>query len=333
MSDAVFGLSPEIVRSIAWLLIQFVWQALGLAGVMELILRNCREAPARHNWAFRFLILILMAPAATFLGIYYHIDFVPASMTVEPTTGVGVATALSGLMTSRWLDWMIVGWFAGILALTIRAIGGWYLANKLRRRNVAAIPDALWLRCETMKQRFELWRAPHFLQSTAITSPMVVGWLQPTVLVPSSAISGMPAHQLEALIVHELAHIRRSDAFINIILVAAETIFFFHPAVWWVTRRIRIERELCCDDVAVSVLRRPRRVRRRTAVPTRSQADSDLCARVEWRNADASYSAACWCSEAKEGLSVSYVRPGSDVCRRSCLVSADISNVLTPGYR
>src|SRR6185436_11585192 len=83
-------------------------------------------------------------------------------------------------------------------------------------------------------------------------APAVVGWLRPVVLIPASAVIGLSAAQLEAVIVHELAHIRRFDALANLLQMAVETALFYHPAVWWISRRIRVEREHCCDDVAVA---------------------------------------------------------------------------------
>jgi hypothetical protein len=90
-------------------------------------------------------------------------------------------------------------------------------------------------------------------KSALAGTPSVIGWLQPVILVPAAAFAGMDPEQLEALLAHELAHIRRHDYIVNLIQSAAETLLFYHPAVWWVSRRIRIERENCCDDLAVSV--------------------------------------------------------------------------------
>ena len=82
---------------------------------------------------------------------------------------------------------------------------------------------------------------------------MVIGWFRPVVLIPLSAITGLSPQQLDAVISHELAHIRRLDPFANILLITLETVLFYHPAVWWVNRIVRIEREHCCDDVAISM--------------------------------------------------------------------------------
>ena len=83
--------------------------------------------------------------------------------------------------------------------------------------------------------------------------PTVIGWLRPVVLVPASALAGMTPQQLEAILAHELAHIRRHDYLVNLLQTLVETLLFYHPAVWWLSRRIRIERENCCDDLAVSL--------------------------------------------------------------------------------
>ena len=97
-----------------------------------------------------------------------------------------------------------------------------------------------------------LSRPMPLLVSALVQVPTVVGWLRPVVLVPVGALGGLPAEYLEALLMHELAHIRH-DYLVNMLQSVAEALLFYHPAVWWVSGQIRAERELCCGDVAVSV--------------------------------------------------------------------------------
>src|SRR5580693_5112634 len=92
-----------------------------------------------------------------------------------------------------------------------------------------------------------------WLVSALVQAPVVVGWLKPVVLVPVGALAGLPPEQIEALLAHELAHIRRHDYLVNILQSIAEALLFYHPAVWWISNHIRNERELCCDDVAVAI--------------------------------------------------------------------------------
>ncbi len=102
-------------------------------------------------------------------------------------------------------------------------------------------------------RRLEIRRAVAFLESSAVSVPMVVGWLRPVVLVPASTLTGLSPRQLEAILAHELAHVRRHDYLVNLLQTAVETLLFYHPAVWWVSVQIRRERESCCDDLAVAV--------------------------------------------------------------------------------
>jgi hypothetical protein len=96
-------------------------------------------------------------------------------------------------------------------------------------------------------------RVIRFCECVTLEAPAVIGWLCPVVSLPLSAITGLSAAQLDAVIAHELAHIKRLDAFVNLFQIAAETLLFYHPAVWWLSNRIRTERENCCDDIAVAV--------------------------------------------------------------------------------
>src|SRR5262249_39837074 len=89
------------------------------------------------------------------------------------------------------------------------------------------------------------------LISVMSDSPSVVGWLRPVILLPAGAIMGLTPLQLEAILAHEIGHIKRYDYLVNIFQMVIEGLLFYHPAVWWTSKRIRVERELCCDDLAV----------------------------------------------------------------------------------
>ena len=241
MSDSLLPL--EIGRDLGWTLIHFLWQGLLLAVLLNAILPICRNAIARHNCALATLALMALAPALTFLSIH---DF---------TNSGGLADSAAGPLPSPfapWMDWLVILWLAGIAVLSLRALAGWYLVQSLKRLDTQAVPADLLQRCHDLQRRLAVAWPVRFLLSRRIDVPMVVGWLRPVVLIPVSAVTGLAPGQLDALILHELAHIRRLDTVINILLVAVETILFYHPAVWWVSRQVRVEREHCCDDFAVS---------------------------------------------------------------------------------
>lgn len=102
-----------------------------------------------------------------------------------------------------------------------------------------------------MASRLGLRRAVHIVDSLLMDTPTVVGWLRPVILLPIAALANLTPAQVEAILAHELAHIRRHDYLVNLLQTLAETLLFYHPAVWWVSGRIRSEREHCCDTVAV----------------------------------------------------------------------------------
>ncbi|HEV7786499.1 MAG TPA: M56 family metallopeptidase, partial [Thermoanaerobaculia bacterium] len=105
----------------------------------------------------------------------------------------------------------------------------------------------------SLSRRLGIARAVRLLESAAVPVPAVIGWLRPVILVPASALAGLSPQQLEAVLAHELAHVRRHDYLINLLQAAVETLLFYHPAVWWVSSQMRRERENCCDDLAVAI--------------------------------------------------------------------------------
>jgi beta-lactamase regulating signal transducer with metallopeptidase domain len=92
------------------------------------------------------------------------------------------------------------------------------------------------------------------LESALVEVPTVIGWFRPVILVPATFFTGLPPEQIEAILIHELAHIRRHDYFVNLFQIGIETLLFYHPVVWWISRAIRQEREHCCDDLALQIV-------------------------------------------------------------------------------
>jgi beta-lactamase regulating signal transducer with metallopeptidase domain len=168
-----------------------------------------------------------------------------------------VSRAESRFASGGLLTTFVELWFVGVLLFSLRAAGGFFLVARLRRRDSKPMSSELFALCREMQNRLGIARAVRYCESIHLDAPAVVGWLRPVVLLPISALTGLTELQLRAVIAHELAHIRRLDAFFNLFQVAAETLLFYHPAVWWLSKRIRAERENCCDDVALSVCGNP----------------------------------------------------------------------------
>lgn len=256
------GFDPAVVSTIGWTLIHFLWQGALLAVLMGSALRWVAAADNRYRVALATLAAMSLAPLATFAYLSRS-QYAPQLSSGVPATGfptvLGPSSTLwkAGPLVAHpgWNSAEVVAalWLIGVFFFSLRAAGGWWMLRRLRQRCRELAPEPILSMCLALRQRMGIRRMVRFCASTAVEAPAVLGWFRPIVLLPLAAMNGLSLEQLEAVIAHELAHIQRLDAFVNLLQVAVETLLFYHPAVWWVNRVIRTEREHCCDDVAVEV--------------------------------------------------------------------------------
>ena len=261
--------SEAWVERFGWTLIHFLWQGLLIAVLYAAarrgLTRNSRPN-ARYLLACAALAAMMAAPLVTWMmrpsdptpyAAYRIRSTPPAASGVADvpaaTLPATVRAAVSGVQTARFLPWVVIVWLAGAIVFWVRLAGGWAMAARMRSVRVRPAPPEWQETLGNLRHRIGLTRPVRLLVSALVQVPAVVGWLRPVVLVPVGALGGLPAAQLEALLLHELAHIRRHDYLVNILQSVVEALLFYHPAVWWVSGHVRAERELCCDDVAVSV--------------------------------------------------------------------------------
>jgi beta-lactamase regulating signal transducer with metallopeptidase domain len=172
----------------------------------------------------------------------------PSAGSIRPTRG-GFATELA----AHLLPWLTLVWLAGVMLMSARTLGGLILARRLKLRGARPVCEFWREKAARVARKLSVSGPVRVLESSLVCVPTAVGWLRPAVLLPASAFTGLTPRQLEAVLAHELAHIRRHDYLLNVLQTAVETLLFYHPAVWWVSRQIRAEREHACDDMAVLV--------------------------------------------------------------------------------
>lgn len=148
---------------------------------------------------------------------------------------------------------LTVIWLLGVFALSIWHLGGWIALYRLQRIGTSPVASEITALLKRLSGRLRISRPVRILQSVLIQTPVVIGHFRPIILMPVRAVTGLSSEQIEAIIAHELAHIRRYDYFISLLQTVIETLLFHHPAVWWISHKIRIEREYCCDDMVVAV--------------------------------------------------------------------------------
>jgi Zn-dependent protease with chaperone function len=176
------------------------------------------------------------------------------SSDLAPLAGLktaGAATQPVLLHLSQFLPWLDVAWLLGVACLSMRTVCGWRLIHRLRRSALLEAPEVVYVNFVRLCERLGITRQVSLYISQHIQGPLAIGIVRSLVILPASALMALSPEQLEAVLAHELAHVRRADYFWNLIQTMVETLLFFHPAVWWLGRRLRQQRELCCDDVAV----------------------------------------------------------------------------------
>jgi len=149
----------------------------------------------------------------------------------------GSRAPLAGSRTEQPMGmlWLVEAWFLGVLLLSLRTAGGLILVERMRRKEIKAVGAELHARCLALQRRMGVDRVIRYCECHRLDAPAVLGWFRPVVLLPVRALTGLTEEQIEAVIAHELAHIRRFDCFVNLFQIATETLLFYHPAVWWVS--------------------------------------------------------------------------------------------------
>ncbi len=268
MTTLTNWISPEMMQSLGWTLLHFLWQGTALAAIAACAIAVVRRPATRYVIGICALAAMLLAPAATFaFYVQRHespVEFVKSSPLAAAAWPIARGnTAASGTtqnLPGRSPDafaWMVEIWLLGVAIFSLRSAGGFILLERERRRQSGVVKDWVLEICYALQDQLGIDLAIQYCESAYIQAPAVIGWFRPIVFFPVSALTGLSELQLRSVIAHELAHIRRYDAFVNVFQVCVETLLFYHPAVWWLNRRIRAEREHCCDEIAVAVCGNP----------------------------------------------------------------------------
>ncbi len=256
-----------LFHALGWTLLHFVWQgalvAVALVGVLALL--RGATAQLRYAVACASLAGMVLLPAITFARLAMSVrspqspqpssimDRAPASGSPEVRGPAGSLLESIDRLLDRSLKWIVPLWIAGVMLLLGRVNLGLWAARRMTSPGAQPAAAELQRMLHDLARRMKVSRAIALAHCAAVQAPVVIGCLRPVILIPLGCMAGLSPAQVEALIAHEVAHIRRNDYLIAICQSVAEALLFYHPAVWWVSKQIRKERELCCDDAAVAV--------------------------------------------------------------------------------
>ena len=266
----------SLVETFGWVLTHSLWQILAIAIVLGGLLMGMRRSAAslRYWVCCAAMVSMLAAPIATLAWLTAEAGPVqvaiewaePIAWLLEPRDGnpgpshamvqVANSPAIQPLpKQTNWqqltLRYAVLVYLIGTTILTSRLMSGYWRLRRLQQ-NVTPADATLRERLAALMKHWGITRHVELLVSAAVEVPTVLGFLKPVILLPLTATSGLSEDQVSVLIAHELAHVRRHDFLINAMQAVIETLLFYHPAVWWISRRIRQEREHCCDDMVVS---------------------------------------------------------------------------------
>jgi beta-lactamase regulating signal transducer with metallopeptidase domain len=281
------GFGAAFIERLGWCLVHSVWQGAAVALMAAGVLRWLRQssAQARYLTACGALLAMVALPVVTLIshGIRSHAEHGP-SVTIDQSASIALpdsdsqSNRLESIQKQEYevaadgvhagidqphsavrsalepmLPWLVGAWASGVVGLSLRLLGGWVWIQWLVRRGSRPVEERWRTTLKTLQGRLRIGRPVRLVEAARLQVPLAVGWLRPVILLPVTALTALPSDQLEAILAHELAHIRRFDYLVNLCQSVVETFLFYHPAAWWISACIRAEREHCCDDCAIEV--------------------------------------------------------------------------------
>jgi GWxTD domain-containing protein len=245
--------------ALGWTLAHSVWEGALVALVLGAALGALRSSRARYAAGCLAMLAMLGGFCLTFQVVLaeQRIGGGARALAIPPAPadlgdGAIVANVPARFRAVEYLPWLAPFWIAGVMFFQLRSVASWLAARRLGRRGVCAVTVFWQDRIHRLAAQVRVSRPVTLLESCLAEVPVVIGYVRPGILMPVGVLTGPPGDQVEAILLHELAHIRRHDYLVNLLQIVVEGLLFYHPAVWWISGVIRAERENCCDDLVVA---------------------------------------------------------------------------------
>ncbi|SKB80726.1 Signal transducer regulating beta-lactamase production, contains metallopeptidase domain [Parapedobacter luteus] len=256
--------APLIFNGLGWAIFHSLWMGAVLYGLLMLVFQL-------SNWRAKTKASLLAAALSvllTFFCLTFFYDLINRILSSQPITVTGSDIALLQLIDydstvsiqshmERYFPVVAAFYILGVFLQSVLVVNGFRKLHVIRKAGLLEVPDSWKTLFASTKQQLGLHRPIAFHLSTLVDVPMVIGHLKPIILFPMALYTGMRMDQVEAVLIHELAHIKRSDYFMNLVKTLTETLLFFNPFVWLIGRMLEVERENACDDVVVGLMGRP----------------------------------------------------------------------------
>ena len=249
----------SLVPTLGYPLINSFWQGLIIYFFLFIgfAIFKVSNSKLRYTCSVAALSVYLMSTVATFFLLVDPISVQSGGVkNIQILFDKDFVTAYNFSFTT-WvaqnMNIILSVWGVGVLVMLIRLLGGWYLLTRIKK-NAIECSNELWVnKLELLKSRLKITANVILKLSNAVDVPMVFGTIKPIIILPTTLLTGLSDDQLEIILAHELAHVKRYDFIVNILQHMVEVVFFFNPFVWLISNLIRSERENACDDLALSV--------------------------------------------------------------------------------
>lgn len=254
----------NLIKAIGWSILHSLWQGAIIFAVLfiALAVKPKMSARLKHNLSLSALVLIFISFCLTFASLFN----LPSKAAASPASLELNGPALQQLyhLTQSWsfktesyFPFIVALYAVGISFQLVILVSGYVKLKKLKQLHVSALPVEWLSVAENTLQKLGITKKVKFFLSEKVNVPLAVGFLKPVVLFPVALVAQLDIKQVEAILIHELSHIRRNDYILNLIKTGIETLLFFNPFVWLTTRFIHIEREHACDDLVVKFTNSP----------------------------------------------------------------------------
>ncbi|HLM99144.1 MAG TPA: M56 family metallopeptidase [Bryobacteraceae bacterium] len=247
-----------LAGAVGWTLLHSMWEGAIVSVALAAVLMATRSPRVRYAAACAAMLMMLGGFGVTFVRMLPEGAQNATAVKKPAFPGWNIDTSADGgnpsnTVLAEVVPWLAPFWIAGVWIFYLRHVAGWISVSRMRQRGVCCASEQWQRELAGLSARLHLSRPIVLLESCLADAPMVLGHFRPHILMPVGLLAGLPAAQVEAILLHELAHIRRHDYLVNVLQRSVEGLLFYHPAVWWMSRVMRNERENCCDDLVVEM--------------------------------------------------------------------------------
>lgn len=259
-------ISESIISAVGWTLLHAVWQGFAFVLIAAIVLYALRKRPSygRYWVGISTMTLQLITSVVTFAVYYQPYTASAVVPKIVPSAHYLASQLAYAQVALPWykqvllflqihLDSIVLFWGIGASVLLIRLVGSWVYVQQLRAEGIRLTEPRVQSLFRRIADTLQVRQTVHLFESVRVNTPMVIGFVKPVVLLPVGLVTGLTTKQIEAVLAHELAHVKRYDYLVNLLQSLVEVVYFFHPALWWLSVRVREEREHCCDDIAIQV--------------------------------------------------------------------------------